>query len=82
MEITRKSGLSVSSVQKLISVAEARQSFIFDAHELAQCLDVTVRSARRIMNRVMGAGLGRIHAKEAAAGGGRPKMLVEFDFKL
>ena len=82
MEITRKSGLSVSSVQKLISVAEARQSFIFDAHELAQCLDVTVRSARRIMNRVMGAGLGRIHAKEASAGGGRPKMLVEFDFKL
>ena len=82
LEITRKSGLSVSSVQKLISVAEARQSFIFDAHELAQCLDVTVRSARRIMNRVMGAGLGRIHAKEASAGGGRPKMLVEFDFKL
>lgn len=82
LEITRKSGLSVASVQKLISVAEARQSFIFDAHELAQCLDVTVRSARRIMNRIMGAGLGRIYAKESAAGGGRPKMLVEFDFQL
>ena len=82
LEITRKTGLSVASVQKLISVAEARQSFIFDAHELAQCLDVTVRSARRIMNRVMGAGLGRIHAKESAVGGGRPKMLVEFDFQF
>ena len=82
LEITRRSGLSAASVQKIIAVAEARQSFVFDAHELAQCLEVTVRSARRIMNRVMESGLGSVHAKESPVNGGRPKTLVEFHFQM
>lgn len=82
LEITRKSGLSAASVQKIISVAEVRQSFVFDAHELAQCLDITVRSARRIMNRVLESGLGSVHAKESPVNGGRPKTLVEFHFQI
>ena len=80
-EIAEKSGLSTVSVRKIIAVAEARQSYVFDAHELAQCLDVTARSARRIMNKIIDAGLGRVYAKGSAAGGGRPKTLIELQFR-
>ena len=53
---------------------------MFDAHELADCLEVTVRSARRIMNKIMDAGLGKVYAKETTPTGGRPKNLVEILF--
>lgn len=80
-EIAAKTGLSEHSVLKVIAIAEARKSYIFDAHELAECLEVTVRSARRIMNKIMDAGYGKLHAKEMAASGGRPKALIEILFK-
>ena len=54
---------------------------MFDAHQLAECLNITVRSARRIMNRIIEAGYGKIYAKESTAAGGRPKALVEMLFQ-
>ena len=81
-EIAEKCGLSAVSVRKIIAVAEMRKNFVFDAKELAQCLDVTARSARRIMNKIMDAGLGQVYAKESAAKGGRPKTLLEIQFHI
>lgn len=80
-EIAMKTGLSEHSVLKIISIAEARKSYIFDAHQLAECLEVTTRSARRIMNKILDAGYGKIHAKEIAVSGGRPKALIEILFQ-
>ena len=80
-EIAAKTGLSEHSVLKVIAIAQARKSFIFDAHELAECLEVTVRSARRIMNKIMDSGYGKLHAKEMAVSGGRPKALIEILFQ-
>lgn len=80
-EIADKTGLSPASVRKIIAIAEIRQSYVFDAHELAQGLDVTVRSARRIMNKIMDAGLGKVYGKETVAKGGRPKVLIELLFR-
>lgn len=81
LEAAEKTGLSMASILKIIAIAEARQSFVFDAHQLAECLEVTVRSARRIMNRIMEAGYGEVYAKETAISGGRPKTLVKLLFK-
>ena len=53
-----------------------RHSDVFDAHELADCLEVTTRSARRIISRLIEAGCGEVYAKENAASRGRPKSLV------
>lgn len=75
-------GLSVDSILKIISISQVRQSYTYDANELADCLNITIRSARRIMNKIISAGYGTITAKEISAKGGRPKSLVEFDFKL
>ena len=51
-------------------------------YQLAECLGITVRSARRIMNKIMEAGYGKVYAKKTAAAGGRPKALVEILFKI
>lgn len=80
-DIAAKTGLSVRSVLKIIAIAETRKSYIFDAQQLAECLEVTVRSARRIMNKIMDAGLGKVYAKETAISGGRPKALIEILFR-
>lgn len=80
-EISKATGLSNSSILKIIAIAEVRQSYVFDAHQLAECLNITVRSARRIMNRIIEAGYGKICAKESTAAGGRPKALVEMLFQ-
>lgn len=79
-EIAARTGLSERSVLKIMAIEGARQSHVFDAHELADCLEVTVRSARRIMNKIMEAGLGKVYAKETAPSGGRPKTLIEMLF--
>lgn len=81
-EIAAKVGLSSASILKIMAIAEVRQSYIFDAHELAECLEVTVRSARRIMNKFLEAGFGSVYAKETAASGGRPKTLIELHLKV
>lgn len=80
-EIADRTRMSTRSILKIIAIAETRKSFVFDAHELAACLDITVRSARRIMNKIMDAGLGKVYAKETTVMGGRPKALIEILFK-
>lgn len=77
MEISNKTDLSNKSVLKLISIIETRKSNVFDAGQLADCLDISVRSARRIMNKLISAEYGRVYAKESNAAGGRPKSLIE-----
>ncbi len=79
-DIAARTGLSERSVLKIMAIAQARKSYVFDAHELADCLEVTARSARRIMNKIMDAGLGKVYAKETASAGGRPKTLIEILF--
>lgn len=80
-EIAAKTGLSMHSVLRIIAISEARNSYVFDAYELAECLEVTARSARRIMNKIMDSGLGKVYAKETAVSGGRPKSLIEIMFR-
>ena len=79
--IAEQTGLSVSSVLKIIAIANMRKSYVFDAQQLADCLEVTVRSSRRIMNKIMDAGFGKVYAKESAVSGGRPKKLIQILFE-
>lgn len=40
-DIAARTGLSERSVLKIMAIAQARKSYVFDAHELADCLEVT-----------------------------------------
>ena len=80
--ISEKTGLSMESILKIQAIADVRKSYVFDASELAECLGITVRSARRILSKIQAAGLGTVCARESAAKGGRPRALVELNFGL
>ncbi len=81
-EIATKTGLGVNTVLKIMAIAKARKSYVFDAHELAECLDVTVRTAHRMIQKIMQSGMGKVYAKEnAVSGGGRPKTWIEILFQ-
>lgn len=80
MDISQKTGLSCESVLKLKSLNEARKSNVYDSKELADCLDVSERTARRILKKITEANLGRVFAKESSSGTGRPKSLIELLF--
>ena len=75
-ELAEKTGLTPASILKLRSFIDMRRSNVFDAHDVADCLEITTRSARRIMSRLMDAGCGEIFSKENSSSRGRPKSLI------
>lgn len=79
IEIAEKTEMSTVSISKLMSIIEMRKDAVFDAVQLADCLQISVRSARRILNRMTTAGYAKTVAKESS-GAGRPKSLVEIHF--
>lgn len=78
--LSKKTSLSLESIAKIINISEARKSYVFSADELADCLNITIRSARRIINKIITSEYGKIISKETSPNGGRPKSIVEFDF--
>ncbi len=80
IEISEKTGLSCESVAKIMAISESRKSSVYDTKELADYLDISDRSARRILNKIVDSGFGRVYAKESSVGGGRPKNLIEVTF--
>ena len=75
-ELAEKTGLSPASILKLRAIIDMRHSDVFDAHDVADCLEATTRSARRIMSRLIEAGCGEVYSKENSSNRGRPKSLV------
>lgn len=80
IEIAKKAEMSTVSISKLMAIIEMRKDSVFDAPQLADCLQISVRSARRILNRMIAAGYAKTVAKESGSGVGRPKNLVEIHF--
>ena len=46
MDLAERTGLTPASILKLRAIIDMRRSDVFDAQDLADCLEVTVRSAR------------------------------------
>ena len=80
LEISNQTGLSCETISKIIGISEVRGSKIYDSKELAGYLDISDRSARRILQKIISAKLGKVHAKESSKGAGRPKNLIEILF--
>ena len=80
LEISEKTGLSCETISKIMGINEIRGSNIYDSKELAGYLDLSDRSARRILQKITTAELGKVHAKESSKGAGRPKNLIEILF--
>ncbi|MGL5328148.1 MAG: transcriptional regulator, partial [Peptostreptococcaceae bacterium] len=80
IEISEKTGLSCKSIAKIIAISKVRLNNVYDTKELAGHLGISDRSARRILNKIVDSGYGKVCAKESSNGGGRPKNLIEINF--
>lgn len=79
-KIADATGMSATSIARIQSIIKVKKSNIFDIDQLADCLQVTPRSARRIAARLTEAGYASVCAKESSTGAGRPKSLFELTF--
>lgn len=80
LEIAKKSGMNAVSVARLQSIIGVRKSTVFDVSQLADCLQLTPRSASRVAKRLVDAGFATVCATENGAGAGRPKSLFDITF--
>lgn len=75
-----KAGMSASYISKLMGRIMKHQKFIYTAEELAQTLNITLRSANRILLKWLDAGLVDIIGEEKVAHRGRPKRIYFIQF--
>lgn len=75
-----KAGMSASYISKLMGRITKHQKYIYTAEELAQTLNITLRSANRILLKWLDAGLVDIIGEEKLAHRGRPKRIYYMQF--
>ena len=80
LEQAEKAGMSASYISKLMGRITKHQKYIYTAEELAQTLNITLRSANRILLKWLDAGLVDIIGEEKLAHRGRPKRIYHMQF--
>lgn len=68
----KKSGLSISTINRVLSVLDVIGTNEITTYELANALHVTIANANRFMNALEKAGLAKVISKKNAVGKGRP----------
>lgn len=77
--IADKLNISAAYVSKIMAIMDKTYKNTFDAEELSNYLDISTRSARRILNGIVDGGYGQIIAKESKAKTGRPRQIYEIN---
>ncbi|RXT02778.1 transcriptional regulator [Ammoniphilus sp. CFH 90114] len=80
IKIARQAGLSVATINKMISYCENHGSSKVTAVELANGFQITIRSARRILSKLEQSDLAVVVGEEQPVSKGRPRQL--YDLKL
>ena len=78
-QIAQETGMSGAYIARLMTLIQLRGDAEFDVKELADCLNITVRSAHRIIRKLLERGYASVCGKESS-GAGRPKTLVRLHF--
>lgn len=77
LSIREKTSLSVATLHKLKSIIKKRKNNEISANELAQFMQITIRSARRILNELEVNGLAQVIAEENPRMKGRPRKIYK-----
>ncbi|WP_260287470.1 helix-turn-helix domain-containing protein [Peribacillus aracenensis] len=80
MNLAKTAGLSIATINKLLSFCECFGNRCITANDLANGLGLTIRSARRILNTLENSNLAVIVGEEQPINRGRPRQLYEFQF--
>ena len=75
-EVADRAKLGLSTIKRLRSLMDMTQKDTFTAEELAQILNLSKRSARRILKQLTDAGYAVLLTKEISPGAGRPQNVV------
>jgi hypothetical protein len=75
--LAQQAGLSVATINRLISYCEGCDSYQMTAAELAHGFGIAVRSARRILSTLEQAGLAEVVGEEQPVCKGRPRQIYQ-----
>jgi hypothetical protein len=75
LKVARKTNLGVETITKIASLCEKLGKDTFDATEIAHGLNITPKSARRILKKLLQGNSAEIWAKEQATPTGRPRTI-------
>ncbi|SHI90926.1 hypothetical protein SAMN02745751_01299 [Dethiosulfatibacter aminovorans DSM 17477] len=81
VEMSKKTGVSEKYLSKLRAISRQRGSNIFDTEELSEYLNVTQRSASRIINKLEAGKMAETVGKKSDKTKGRPKKLYKIEFE-
>ncbi|MBB4824434.1 putative transcriptional regulator [Sporosarcina luteola] len=82
LQMAETTKLSPANISKVIQFGKSRQSKQFSANDLAVYMDVTRRTAERIIKKMSEYGYIRIAGEEMTYKQGRPRALYELNFPL
>lgn len=77
LKISEKIGINASYLTKIKSLIMKTGKDTFDSNDLATCLGISERSARRILKKFLDSGHAQLLGKETAHQVGRPKNLIK-----
>lgn len=80
LEKAEKAGMSATYMSKLVAQVKRYEKTDYTAPELASVLDITTRSAHRILAQWVDANIVKIIGEEKLSTKGRPRQLYRFDF--
>lgn len=76
IELAQKSGMSIMTLNKIISVFQSGKEYI-TANTISESLNITLRSARRILNNLEKSGIILMAGEEQPATRGRPRQIYK-----
>jgi len=78
-EIAKQIGISNTYLSKILSIMKKKNESVLSADILGQYLDITERSARRILDKFVVAGYGEEVTTTVGKGIGRPKKIIKIN---
>ncbi len=80
IKLSEKSNVSVMTLSKIAGIMKSLKKDVITANEIAETLNITLRSARRILASLEEAGIAAAVGEEQPAGRGRPRQIFKISF--
>lgn len=77
IEYAKDCGVSVMTLSKIAGIAASRSRQGFTANDIAEWMNITLRSARRLMRGLVSGGAARVVGEQQPIGRGRPRQIFE-----
>lgn len=77
IELIQKSNVSATTLNKIIGIQDSIGKETLTANDIAESLNITLRSARRILNSLEESGIAKVVGEEQLAGRGRPRQVYK-----